>query len=78
MHCAKEAGARGSTEELRLEPEVQLVRVDLHLLLEDARQEETAHEKPTTNTAGSARLQTVKKVLLVMKVPSNVEAIKNR
>ena len=45
VHRAKEAGAGGSTQELRLEPEVQLVRVDLHLLLEDARQEETAHEK---------------------------------
>lgn len=28
----KEAGARGSTKELRLETEVQLVRVNLHLL----------------------------------------------
>lgn len=51
VHCAEEAGAGGSTQELRLEPEVQLVRVDLHLLLEDARQGETAHEKPIAYTA---------------------------
>lgn len=36
MDGAKEAGARRSTQELRLEAKVQLVRVDLHLLLEDA------------------------------------------
>lgn len=39
---AEEAGARGSPQELRFQAKVELVRVHLHLLLEEARADSNA------------------------------------
>ena len=54
MDRTKKAGARGSTEELRLEPEVQLVRVDLHLLLKMGKRSENPLEKTNSKLGGRA------------------------